>query len=142
MGAIARQVLQVKRKNSTNWTFPEARLTVLGSMASRLGPREVATGKGVGASSWVGPAAGWDTCSAVRADGGGSVAVGATITGPCATAGGDAGAWAAHAAISIASKLREEVRRVFIIISLYRLYQKILTKRLTRFTRSASHLPR
>src|ERR1700752_2153894 len=43
---MARQVLQVKRKNSTNWICSEARLTVAGSVASRLGPREVATGCG------------------------------------------------------------------------------------------------
>src|SRR5215207_8685596 len=45
MGAIARQVLQVKRKNSTNCSPPEARLTVSGSVAWSSGPREVAIGK-------------------------------------------------------------------------------------------------
>jgi len=50
MGAIARQVAQVKRKNSTNCRLPEARLTVLGSVASRSGPRDVATGSGAIAS--------------------------------------------------------------------------------------------
>src|SRR5215216_760582 len=44
MGAMARQVLQVKRKNSTSCKPPDERLTVVGSVASRLGPREVATG--------------------------------------------------------------------------------------------------
>jgi hypothetical protein len=54
MGAIARQVLQVKRKNSTNWTCPEARLTVVGSVASSSEPREVAMGNGVAATALVG----------------------------------------------------------------------------------------
>src|SRR5215213_2470097 len=44
MGAMARHVLQVKRKNSTSCKPPEARLTVVGSVASKFGPREVATG--------------------------------------------------------------------------------------------------
>jgi len=44
MGAMVRQVLQVKRKNSTKCNCPEARLTVVGSVASRFGPRDVATG--------------------------------------------------------------------------------------------------
>jgi hypothetical protein len=42
---MARQVLQVKRKNSTNCSPPEARLTVSGSVAWSSGPREVAMGK-------------------------------------------------------------------------------------------------
>jgi hypothetical protein len=46
MGAIERQVAQVKRKNSTSCKPPEARLTVVGSVASRFGPRDVATGRG------------------------------------------------------------------------------------------------
>jgi len=41
MGAMARQVLQVKRKNSTSCSWPEARFTVVGSVACRSGPREV-----------------------------------------------------------------------------------------------------
>jgi hypothetical protein len=41
MGAIARQVLQVKRKNSINCNWPAAKVTVVGSVASRVGPREV-----------------------------------------------------------------------------------------------------
>ena len=53
MGAIARHVLQVKRKNSTSCSPPEARLTVVGSVASRFGPREVATGSAVGAGACV-----------------------------------------------------------------------------------------
>jgi hypothetical protein len=43
MGAIERQVPQVKRKNSTSCNCPEANLTVVGSVASRFGPRDVAT---------------------------------------------------------------------------------------------------
>jgi hypothetical protein len=46
MGAIERQVAQVNLKNSTNCSPPAARLTVVGSVASRFGPRDVATGKG------------------------------------------------------------------------------------------------
>jgi hypothetical protein len=49
MGAIERQVTQVKRKNSTSCRPPDARLTVVGSVASRFGPREVARGYAVGA---------------------------------------------------------------------------------------------
>jgi hypothetical protein len=45
MGAKARHVLQVKRKNSTNWSSPEAKVTVDGSVATRLGPRGVTTGR-------------------------------------------------------------------------------------------------
>jgi hypothetical protein len=55
MGAIERQVLQVKRKNSTNWSPPEARRTVVGSVAWSSGPREVAAGRAV-ASAGVGEA--------------------------------------------------------------------------------------
>ena len=44
MDAIERQVLQVKRKNSTKCSWPDARFTVVGSVAWRSGPREVATG--------------------------------------------------------------------------------------------------
>ena len=56
MGAMARQVLQVKRKNSTNWTCPEARLTAKGSVAWSSGPREVATAGAVAAGASVGAA--------------------------------------------------------------------------------------
>jgi hypothetical protein len=54
MGAIERQVAQVKRKNSTSCSPPEARLTVVGSVAWSSGPREVAIGKGEGAEASVG----------------------------------------------------------------------------------------
>ena len=50
---MERQVPQVKRKNSTNCKPPEARLTVRGSVASRLGPREVAMGRAVAGAAWV-----------------------------------------------------------------------------------------
>src|SRR6266508_1227007 len=86
MGAIARQVVQVKRKNSTNCTPPEARLIVVGSVASRFGPREVATACTVGAG----------------------VAVNSTMMGVAVTTSGDllevsAGAQAAN---KTASRLR------------------------------------
>jgi hypothetical protein len=53
MGAIERQVAQVNRKNSTNCSPPEAKLTVVGSVASRFGPREVARGIGEAAGDSV-----------------------------------------------------------------------------------------
>ena len=43
MGAIPWQVVHQNSKNSTSCNPPDAMLTVLGSVASRLGPREVAT---------------------------------------------------------------------------------------------------
>jgi len=79
MGAMARQELQVKRKNSTKCRLPDARLTVKGSVASRSGPREVATGRAVGARSCMGPSVGWIDDSSVGT-GGGKVAVGAFAT--------------------------------------------------------------
>jgi hypothetical protein len=48
---MERQVAQVNRKNSTNCRPPEARLTVVGSVAWSSGPREVAIGGGVGVGS-------------------------------------------------------------------------------------------
>jgi hypothetical protein len=124
MGAIARQVLQVKRKNSTNWSPPEARLTVAGSVAWRSGPREVATGSAVGAEASVGAStAGWVAGSRVAAA---SVALG-SIGGWVAAGVGFAELVAgAQEASKTASKIRlvlsvvEGVgkRRVFIIISL------------------------
>jgi hypothetical protein len=47
---MERQVLQVKRKNSTNCNCPDARVTLEGSVASRSGPRDVATITGAGKS--------------------------------------------------------------------------------------------
>src|SRR5215216_4469601 len=94
MGAMARQVLQVKRKNSTSCNCPAARLTVEGSVASRLGPREVAT---------AGSAFGW-------------VAV-FTAVGGAVTTGEAAGVQAAR---KTASNTRLGRRRVFIIICIFR----------------------
>ena len=102
MGAMARQVLQVKRKNSTNCNSPEARLTELGSVAWRSGPREVATGRGVGARDSMGAAS-------TIGDSATGVALGATTAG-----GGTAGseddsevsAAGAHEANRTASRLR------------------------------------
>lgn len=48
MGAICWHGTHQNSKNSTNCKPPEARLTVVGSVASRFGPREVATGSGAG----------------------------------------------------------------------------------------------
>jgi len=76
MGAIARQVLQVKRKNSTRCGCPEARLTVVGSVASRSGPREVATA----CTSTLTTVAGTEVMDS-----------GVTVAGMDSTAGGAAG---------------------------------------------------
>jgi hypothetical protein len=119
---MERQVPQVKRKNSTNCNCPDARLTVVGSVAWSSGPREVATGSGVGATASVGasviPGMGCP-CSRVGT-GGGNVAVGGRAVG-AAVSGAVAGA---HAARKTASRLalskiegtRLGKRRVFIII--------------------------
>ena len=104
MGAIAWQVVQVKRKNSTNCTPPEAKLTVVGSMASRFGPREVAMGSGVAARPSVGAAVACTEVSDVDAEDG-KVSPGITVTG-CA---------GAQAANKTASRLRPEKRRLFLI---------------------------
>jgi len=48
MGAIPWQVVHQNSKNSTNCKPPDAMLTVVGSVDSRLGPREVATACTVG----------------------------------------------------------------------------------------------
>jgi len=58
MGAIERQVLQVKRKNSTSCNPPDANETEDGSVASRPGPRDVATGNAA-ASVGASVASGW-----------------------------------------------------------------------------------
>src|SRR5690349_11044177 len=79
MGAIARQVLQVKRKNSTKCSPPDARLTVVGSVAWSSGPREVAAGGTVASEG-----ADWVAAS--------SVGSGRAIVGCDAMGGGDAGA--------------------------------------------------
>ena len=108
MGAMARHVLQVKRKNSTNCSPPDARLTVAGSLASRFGPREVATGRAV-ASPEAGWVAGSDAGAARVRVGevppGGSVGTGAFV----------AVLSVAQAASRTASRLRTGRRRFFII---------------------------
>jgi hypothetical protein len=97
MGAIARQVLQVKRKNSTNCNPPEARLTVVGSVACRSGPREVATGRAVASAGWV----------AGSVVGAAEVEVAATTGGSVAVAGGLVeAAPGAHAANITADRIR------------------------------------
>jgi hypothetical protein len=115
MGAIARQVLQVKRKNSTNWSSPEARLTVVGSVAWSSGPREVTIGNGVG------PAASVDTA----AKEGVSVESAARIVGLDPAAGwlGETAPLAGEQAASKTARLDRrliegislEERRIFII---------------------------
>lgn len=99
MGAMARQVLQVKRMNSTNCNPPEARLTVVGSVACRSGPREVATGSAVAST-----AAGWVAGSSVAAEA-------VSVEGRVAAAGGLAGVPAgAQAARKTASRIRLVLR--------------------------------
>jgi len=113
MGAIARQVLQVKRKNSTNCNPPEARLTVVGSVAWRSGPREVATGSAV--ASGTGVAATPSVAGDSRA--GATVGVGKeTVGGSVPPAAGLVEVAAgAHAANREASRRRWRQKRVFII---------------------------
>src|SRR5215213_11591721 len=130
MGAIARQVLQVKRKNSTNCSPPEARLTVAGSVASRLGPREVATGKTVASSL----GAGWRLGSSVGAA---RVAVG-RAAGSSVTAAGEM--VAENSGPHAASKMRISMAlgmKCFFIIVLRRGYS---TKFLRKDYRTALRL--
>jgi len=115
MGAIARQVLQVKRKNSTNWIFPDAKLTALGSVASRFGPREVATGSAVGARASVGAAVRAGVATSTK-----GVALGAmTTTGATDGVGASVTVAGEQAANRTASRLRlaRSGRRFFFILS-------------------------
>ena len=114
MGAMERQVPQVKRKNSTNWICPDARLTVVGSVAWRSGPREVATGSAVGAGTWVDSVInnGWVGAGSRVGSGAGRVAVGWATTG-AGLAGVAAGA---HDAAKTATRIRVGRRRGFILI--------------------------
>jgi len=113
MGAIARQVPQVKRKNSTNCSCPDARLTVRGSVAWRSGPREVATGSGVGSTASVG--AGTTSVAGNPdsvGDSGSGVVLGSTATGGAGW-GGDSvvTATGAQEAKNRANRLRVGMRR-------------------------------
>jgi len=116
MGAIARQVPQVKRKNSTKCNPPEARLTVDGSVASSASPREVAMGSAAGARAWVealtisGVAVGMKAASGCEL----RVTLGTTIIG-CSTGGVET--FGAHAANSAMSRLRVRKKRGFIFTS-------------------------
>src|SRR5512143_303617 len=101
MGAICWQVVHQNSKNSTSCKPPEARLTVIGSVASRLGPRDVAMGSAVGAAS-SGAAVACVTASTVEA-GAGMVAVGTIMLGCTGDRVGVAGA---HAVNKTASRPR------------------------------------
>jgi hypothetical protein len=79
MGAIARQTLQVKRKNSTSCNPPEARLTVAGSVASRASPRGVTTTAGTTAGASV--RAGASVCAAAASVAGGTAAGSEAVDG-------------------------------------------------------------
>lgn len=109
MGAMERHVPQVKRKNSTNCSPPDARLTVAGSVACRSGPREVATGR----------AEGWLTEGWVAASGAGAAGVAvdkATLGGSVRAAeGGVSLAAGAQAARKTTDTKRMGKMRVFII---------------------------
>jgi hypothetical protein len=80
MGAMPRQVGHQKAKNSTNCNPPDARVYVLGSVASRFGPREVATICGTSAGDSV-EGASIEGTSVEVASGWAIVAVGAFSTG-------------------------------------------------------------
>jgi hypothetical protein len=109
---MARQVLQVKRKNSTNCSPPDARLTAVGSVASRLGPREVATGRAVASS----PGA---ICVADSAAEAARVAVArATAGGSVAAAGGFvADVSGAHAARRATIRVRRNDFFIIVLIT-------------------------
>ena len=100
MGAIARQVLQVKRKNSTKCNPPEARLTVVGSVAWSSGPREVASGRAVASSTTEGSVA-------VSCSGGARVAVDKEATGGSVAA---AGVVAADCGVQAVARAKIRVR--------------------------------
>jgi hypothetical protein len=110
MGAIARQVVQVKRKNSTSCSPPDASETVAGSVASRFGPREVAMGRGVGITVSVGASV---LCAEIIAVGLG----GRTSTpGPAAVDPADTvGAVGEQAAKKTATQTRLGKKRIFAI---------------------------
>jgi hypothetical protein len=110
MGAIERQVTQVKRKNSTSCSPPEARLIVVGSVACSPGPREVATGNGEGTS------AGDPIVACAERLG---VGVPAWKVGPGSPAGCEAAG--AHAASKTAIQRRVGRKRVFVICLLVNL---------------------
>ncbi len=97
MGAIPWQIVHQNSKNSTNCKPPDAILTAFGSVASRLGPREVATGSAVASRDCVDPAALRVEISNVGLAGG-RVALAFTATGVAEVA-------AEHAASKTVSKL-------------------------------------
>lgn len=112
MGAICWQVVHQNSKNSTNCSPPEAILTVVGSVASRLGPREVAMGSVVGASVSAGKAETVSVGSWVGADA-------VVVTSIPAVAKGSGGTVAfpeAHEARKTVSRLRRRQVRSFISI--------------------------
>src|SRR5512138_2177053 len=104
MGAMARQVPQVKRKNSTSCSPPESSLTVDGSVACSSGPREVAIGMAVAARASVGPAVSWAGIYVA----GGAVGLGSTTSG---WAGATVDVPAAHAARKTVSRTRLSAER-------------------------------
>ena len=111
MGAMARQVAQVKRKNSTSCNPPEASATVDGSVASSSGPREVATGCASADSVGASVASGW----VGRLDGV-ALSVGVAATGAGV---GEAAAGAQAEASKTANRLRvRKMREVVILLFL------------------------
>src|SRR5260221_1671054 len=132
MGAICLQVVHQNSKNSTNCKLPDAIETVLGSVASRCGPREVAMGSAVGTSA----TGAWVAASKVGTTTTG-VALGAMPTTGGADCAGDSVTGAgAHAANSTASRQRvaRSERRGFINIS----FLEIITR--NPYEKSNAHL--
>jgi hypothetical protein len=101
MGAICWQVVHQNSKNSTNCSPPDAMLTVVGSVASRFGPREVATRRGVGRRLEVGITA---VAVVSGVDVGGCAVSVAYPSGTCVA--GTVGVAGAHPAVSTASRIR------------------------------------
>lgn len=109
MGAIPWQVVHQNSKNSTNCGPPDAILTVVGSVASRFGPREVAMGSCVAGRFSVGAAVVGTEVSDAEA---GKVSLGMPVTGCVGIAVEVAGAQAAR---KMANRLRLIKKRLFLI---------------------------
>jgi hypothetical protein len=107
MGAMCWQIVHQNSKNSTSCSPPEAILTVVGSVASKWDPREVATGNGVGASVSTGVTVAC-TEGFIVAVGGGRVRLGSTSTG---CAGGGVELAGVQVTNNTASRMRLEKKR-------------------------------
>src|SRR5262245_30816520 len=114
MGAICWQGTHQNSKNSTNCKPPDAMLTVVGSVASRFGPREVATGNGlsVGTTIAVGTA---EAVSVKATTGRNGVALGRSAAG--GSLAGTVVAAGVQEAKSTPIRLKLERMRSFIFLS-------------------------